>query len=287
MMSWAKVIDSLEDVPEIYKNPYHRLVGNTGILPYTVLVPQQGSSRVRKPRERLLCEMDGTFYILEPVGAQVTTIGFRYQEICSLEVGNILLYSWFTICGKTNTGTDTTLTVEFNEASLRHFVPFFSKMRPAPTGFDKSGLKMEQAKFDYLSTENYKFMSFARESLVNGEKVIQTIYQPLKRQSVFSVSIHTFYRTIFQAHLTILTDKEIILIGDAESIAENKRSKYGGVWRYITLGSRPSIELEEQPDGLLRLTFHISGDVQVERFFEGSNLQEIGNLKKALESMLL
>lgn len=286
MMAWAKVLDCFEAIPTIYQKTYQALVGNTSVIPYTVLAPAQGNLRDRKSAERLLCEVNDTFYVLERSGAQVHTTGYRYPDISSLEVSNILLYSWFAVGGKTNTGSAATVTVEFNEACLRHFEPFFSKMRPAPSALDPLDLKLEQAKLDYLSIENFKFMNFARESLVPGERVIQSLYQPLNRQSVISVLGHSLYRTLSLAHLTILTDKEIILIGDAERITENKRSRYGGVWRYLALHSLSSVALDQQPNGLLSLTFYVSPDIQVERFYDASRLREVEKLKQAIEALI-
>jgi hypothetical protein len=285
LLSWARVIDSFETVPDIYKNPYQALVGNTGALPYTVLAPAQGAFRGRKSRERLLCEISDMFYVLERAGAEVFTTGYRSRDICSFEVGNILLYSWFSISGRTNAGAEAASTVEFNEATLRHFEPFFCKMRPAPTGLDQPDPEVEEAKFDYLSTQNFKFMNFARASLAPGERVIQSLYQPRNRQSVIKVLGRNIYRTISPAHLTILTDKEVILIGDVEGIAENKRSRYGGVRRYLPLRSIVSVALQEQPNDLLSFTFNVSPNVQVERLFDAAHLREIDNLKKALETL--
>jgi hypothetical protein len=286
MTSWAKVIDSFEAVPEIYKKPYQTLVGNTDTIPYTVLAPVQGNLRDHKSLERLLCETEDTFYILERTGTQVVTTGYRYADICSLELGNILLYSWFSIHGRTNTGTTATSTVEFNDACLRHFGPFFSKMRPAPTTLDPLDLKLEQAKFDYLTNENFKFMNFARESLLSGEKVIQSLYQPQNRQSVISLFGRSLYRTLSLAHFTILTDKEAILIGDAEHIAEKKHSNYGGIRRYIPLRRIASVALDEQPNDLLCLTFYVFPDLQVEKLYAASHLQEVEKLKVAIEALL-
>jgi hypothetical protein len=285
MMSWARVIDSFETVPDIYQNSYQALVGNTDTLPYTVLAPAQVSPR-SKSSERLLCEISGTLYVLERKGSQIVTTGFHYADICSLELGNILLYSWFSISGRTTSGAEAALTVEFNEATLRHFEPFFSKMRPIPAGLDASDLKAEQAKFDYLSMVNFKFMNFARESLLCGEKIIQSLYQPKKRQSVVTVLGRSLYRTISLAHLIILTDQEVILIGDVELTKGNKRSRYGGVRRYLPLCGIVSVTLEEQPNDLLSFTIHVSPDIQVQSLFDASQLQEIEDLKKALEASL-
>jgi len=285
MMSWARRVYSFDEVPEIYKNAYEALVGNADSPPYSLVVPSQSKLWTIKPIEKLFCMTGETLYVLEEVGEQVVTAGYPFQDIYSLELGNILLYSWFSINAKTSAGSDAVLRVEFNEANLRHFEPFFDKMRPAPGELNQPEQKVELAKFDYLSNENFKFMNFSRKSLVRGEKVIHSFYQPGKRRSVVSLFGHGIYRSIFVDHITILTDKELILIGDADGIAENKRSRYGGVRNFIPLRSLASLTLEEQPDNLLSLTFQGKAGFHLVRLFDASQRDAVEALKKAVESL--
>jgi hypothetical protein len=284
MMAWARPIDSIEQVPEIYMNTYWTLAGNRSTLPYMVLVPTQGGPRRSKSSEKLLYEVNETFYTLERTGSQIVSTGFRYPDICSLEVGNILLYSWFSIHGKTTGGAAAGLQVEFNEANLRYFEPFFARMRPAPASLDEPGLRAELAKFDGLSDENYKLMNFARQSLLPGERVVQFLYQPLKRKRLLSVLGGSLYRSLTLAHLTILTDQEVILLGDAERITEKERSRYGGVRCYLPLQKIVSLDLGRPTDDLLSLTFQVSPGFPVTRLFDVSRLSEIESLKRAIES---
>jgi hypothetical protein len=76
--------------------------------------------------------------------------------------------------------------IPFNTATGRHLAPFVNKMQPAPTGVDKTGWRAELAKLDYLAAASFKFMNYARKSLVRGEKVIQTVWQPPIRQHLFT-----------------------------------------------------------------------------------------------------
>jgi hypothetical protein len=286
MMSWARLIDSIQDIPEIYKISYQTLVETTGVVPYTVLAPSQSNPWNSKSIEQLLCEIGDTFYVLQLAGTQVITTGFSYHDICSLEVGNILLFSWFSIHGRTIAGTDGVVKVEFNEATLRHFEPFFSKMRPRSPHPDQGDLKTERAKFDYLIQENFKLMNFARQALVKGESVIQAVYQPGTRQSIMNMLGQKFFRPISLAHLVILTDQEVILLGDVEKVTEKKRSKYGGVNRFLPLRSIVSVELAKRPHDLLELTFNLSPGIRVKKLFDPALLQEVENLKNALETQL-
>jgi hypothetical protein len=287
MLSWARVIDSVESLPEIYKNSCQTLIENVKPFPFMVLVPPQAGDWKRKPIERLLCDIHNTFYILESTGNQVVTTGYSYQDINRLELGNILLYSWFSINGKTIAGTNTVLTVEFNEASLRHFEPFLRKMRPAPILINPSEMIGEKAKLEYLLTENYKYLNFAQQSLVYGDKVIQSVYQPQINQPGLKVLERTFYHSLSLAHLTILTNREVILIGDAEGISEKKRNKYGGIQCYIPLHSLVSISMEDEPGGYLRLIFHVTPDEKFLKIFDASRMQEIENLKKSIEAVIV
>ncbi len=285
MLSWARPIEAYDDLPALYRASFQALAGGAADFPYTLLAPpQEGAPEAHRTAESVLCDLDDKLYVLEQIGSQIVTNGFSYSDICSLEVGNVLLYSWFSIQGRSLSGTAGALTVPFNEATLRHFTPFFQKMRPAFTPPAPAALLAEQAKFDPLAGQNFKLMSFARQSLLPGERVLQTIYQPGSRLSLLGWLGKRFAPAIPLSHLTILTDREVILIGDAEGIAERKRSKYGGVRRYLARRSFVSADLERRFDDLLILRLHFSPQVRVERRFDLERLADVENLKKALEA---
>jgi hypothetical protein len=126
-------------------------------------------------------------------------------------------------------------------------------------------------------------MNYARDSLVPGERVNQFIFQPKNCQNMFSLFGRNYYRTISQAHLVILTDSEVILIGDTENISDNKRSKYGGVRRYLPLRSLVSVTLEPTLNNLYSFRLQIAPQLNVARLFDATHLTEIENLKTALE----
>jgi hypothetical protein len=77
------------------------------------------------------------------------------------------------------------------------------------------------------------------------------------------------------------------LIGDAEGISEKKRNKYGGIQCYIPLRSLVSVTVEEEPGGLIRLIFHVSPDEKITKIFAVSRLQEIDNLKKSIDAVIV
>lgn len=286
MQTWARVIETWDDVPEVYRVDYAALVGNVAALPYTVLAPAIGGLRGRKPAERLLWNQDGVFHALEWSGKRMFKYRFRNDDICSLEQGNVLLYSWFSLHGPTLDGVPATLTVEFNESTLRHLEPFFVKMRPAlsiQAGYDRP---VELQKLQHLERLNYKFMGFARRSLMPGERIIQALYQPVVRAPVITVLGRSLYRTLVQPHLSLLMDHEVVLIADAGQASEDKTGRYQGVWRFLPMRHLQTVTLETQAAGLLRFRYHLSDQTQVDTLFDASRTEELEAFRSALEQAL-
>jgi len=195
MASWSKVIDSYEDVPDIYRGFFDTQIANNQRFPYTLFTPS-----IVKPKgkgtEKLICDTFSAIHILERNGGLVVTKSYPYQTVYTLEMGYILLYSWLTISGITSTGEAGTSTIDFNTSSARHFATFLDKLRPSLQGVDETQLKVEKEKFDYLLPLNFKFMNFGRSSLVGGETVLQILLQPGIREPVWSLLGDMFQRTI-------------------------------------------------------------------------------------------
>ncbi len=284
MIAWARPVDSFEDLPEIYRDPVRELVENTNNIPYSVLAPAQGNPfNGKKFSEKVLFEIGDVLFILEKRDGQVLKTCLPYADVCSLEIGNILLFSWFEIKVRTQTGSIITSTVEYNETTLRYFAPFLQKMRPVTVESATLDMKAERARFDTLASLNFKFMNYARDSLVPSEMVNQFIFQPKNCQNMFSLFGHNYYRTISQAHLVILTDSEVILIGDTVNTSDNKRSKYGGVRRFLPLRSIVSVTLEPTLNNLYSFRMQIAPQLTVARLFDAAHLTEVENIKKAIE----
>lgn len=283
MLSWAREICTLDELPQLYRPAFARLFEGAAAMPYSVLAPAQSAGRGSKPAERLLVDGGDRFYLLERAGSEVLTTGYRYQDIVFLETGKILLYSWFSIYGKTVEGREKRSIIEFNEVTWRYFQPFFGRIRPAPVG---DAGRSEADPFDALARVNYKLMNFAYDGLVSGEYVLQYVYQPEIRQPWLSVLGRKFYRTTAFTHLAILTDQELIFIGDVEQVTDRRRSSYGGAWQYLPMRSLQAVTLAQQPDGLLCLTAQLSADFQVTRLFEPAQRAEVEHLKQTLEQRI-
>lgn len=285
MMSWSKVIESYEEIPEIYRPFLDPLLAASPVFPHIILAPPLDKF-LRKTSEKLICDSPDAIHILERGGDQVLKKSYPYQKIGLLEVGIILLKSWITICGETSEGASDCTTLEFNTSSERHYAAFLKKIRPAAGEDEAGGLKTEQGKFDHLSDANFKFMNYARSSLMMGEKVLQSVLQPEIRIPAWKLLGWTFYRTVSLTHLTILTDRELILIRDDERSKAIKGVRYGGVWQYIRLGSIRSVKLEEAGFDLPSLVIDlVSGDA-IKKSFAAASKSELEPLRDKLQEML-
>ncbi|MFN8381805.1 MAG: hypothetical protein U0V02_07690 [Anaerolineales bacterium] len=284
MSSWARVIESYEDVPEVYKNSCKSVLQGRQPFPYVVLAPAISDFK-QKTSEKLISEVEGVFYVWERAGKQIVPTAFPLKDIYALEVGSVLLVSWLTISGLTSEGVGSSYSISFNTVTQRFLSPFIKKMRPSPAVVSEADWQAELAKFDYLSSTNFKFMNYARESLVRGDKVICSILQPKIRKHIFTLFGQKFYRTLVLSHLALLTDKEAIFIRDDESTGEIKGrgERYGGVWRYIPLRSITAAVITELENGLLTLSIELAAsDQSLDITFEASNKKELVDFQREL-----
>jgi len=284
MAAWSKVIESREDIPSVYRNIFHRHFDSRQHFPYVILTPPLDKF-LRKTTEKLVCDTDDAIYVFERDGNRIDASRYAYRDIYGVEVGVVLLDAWLTISGKTSAGEAGLSTIEFNTTSLRYFEPILKKMRPAPKPVDKAVLAAERDKFDSLATANFKFMNYGRESLIPGETVLQILLQPEIRQSLLTMFGKTFYKTLSPAHLTVVTDRELILIRDVER-GRKATDRYGGVWQYMPLHRLDSVNLSEAPNDRLTLSIHCQPGRTIEKLFESSSKPELETLCSRLQSLI-
>jgi hypothetical protein len=284
MSSWSKVIESPDAVPEVYRSSFNTVLGREPHFPYTVFAPAIAGLRHRTT-EKLLCEAHGTIYVWKRVGDRVTLAAYPTESISDFEMGEILLFSWITIGGVTQAGEVSATTIEFNTATSRHFARFVSLIRPAPDPLAGPALAVEQAKFNYLTAESFKFGSFACSSLIEGEQVHQIVWQPKIRKPLTRLGKFTFYRTLSLPHVAVLTDKEFIVIQDDERTRENRGVRYGGKWRYIALKHIDAVAVSAQGDDTVTLSLTlVPGGRQADIIFAASRKEQIAKLQDGLQN---
>lgn len=285
--SWASVIKDYEAVPETFKRACQPLLSDTQPFPYIVFAPVIPGFR-HKTTEQLIGEVADTITIWEQVGSQIRTAVYPLKTISMVEIGHILLYSWITISGVTHEGVRASSTVSFNTMSTPYFEPFVNRVRPVINDIDEIGeWQAEKAKFSYLEADSYKFMNYARKSLLPGEKVIQTIWQPKIRKPIITLFGWSFYRTRTPTHLVILTDKEVIFICEDPRLVETKGGQYGGIWQYIPLHHITSVSISEQAGDLLPLSLNLApGDQHLDKLFVAANQHKIQQFRDTLTYLI-
>ena len=286
MSTWARVIESYGAVPEAYRDSHRLVSGESPQFPYTVLAPALAGSR-HKTTEKLLCEVGDIIYVWERKRDQVAMAAYPLETISDLEIGCILLYSWMTIGGVTTEGEVSSSTIEYNTSTRRHFAPFENKMRPAPVRTNQGEPSVEQAKLSYLAADGFKFMNYALDSVVEGDIILRTLWQPKISKPVVKLRGLALYQTTLSlAHLAILTDREFIVIQDDERSRENRGVRHGGKSQYIALSHISEVSLLDHADDLLVLSLTLSpGGRRSDVIFAASRKQEVAQLRDELAKL--
>ncbi len=283
-LSWARAVESCDQVPEIYQDFMKTLLGDTSEFPYAVRTPTF-EGFIRRDNEKLIFSLDSKIYVLERARDKLTSTCYPFEAISYIEVGAILLDSWIKIRGVASNGILTSCTLKFNSVTDYVFTPILEKIRTATHAVGDTDQSSERAKFDYLVHLNFKFMNYARRSIVPGEKVLHTILQPeirAKRLTLFGMS---WFRTVSTSHLVILTDRQLIIIKDENPGGWGDDTRYGGIWNYIPLDKITSVSLAEKGDNLLALSIHLPQNDQIDSLFSASNKQEVELVLNQFETL--
>jgi hypothetical protein len=294
MMSWARVVGCRDDVPEVFRQSYGTVAteGGGATPSYTVFAPVMEGPSLKiighKPTEKLLCELGDTIHIWERAGDRVILVAYPLKDISDLEVGEIHLYGWITIGGVTQDGISRSSTVEFNLATARHFAPFVNKIRPAPRHVDEREEREERHKLDYMGFWSLKFRNYALASLVGGDKVVQTLWQPEISKPILKIAGRVLVQaTLSLARVAILTDRELIIIQDDERSRKCRGVRYGGKWQYFALSHISGVSLPDDAGDLVRLCLTLSpGGRPMEISFSASRKEQIAQLRDELEKRI-
>ena len=153
---------------------------------------------------------------------------------CALSsVAQVLLHAWITIHGEAVNGGAESTTVRFNSVTDHIMLPFVERLRPTPTAGAATDLEAERARFNDLGRTHFKFMSYGQGAIRPGARVDTILLQPQIRRELIGLLGFSLSRLIGPAHLTILTDSELILIRDDESQRWSRRAPHGAIWTYI------------------------------------------------------
>ena len=272
--SWARPIDSLAAVPAAYQEFFGRLLAGGRAFPYTVLTPSyQGF--LHKATEKLVCDLDDEICILHSHSATFEAHRYPVEGISYVEVRTFLLDSSIKISGMTQHGVAASTSFKFNAVTDYLFTPILRKIRLAAHGPRDASLGTGSEKFDDWVVLNYKFMNFAKRSLLVGDRVIQAILQPEIRTRALTLLGKTLYGLVSPTHMCILTDRELITVREEERRSSN--DKYGGIWDYIPLAKIVELTLSHRDGDLFELSIRLP-DVVLKSLYTASAGRELNQL---------
>jgi hypothetical protein len=194
----------------------------------------------------------------------------------------MLLHAWVTLNGETGDHELKTTTLKCNSVTDYLLTTIVEMSRPVFEVPKDANLAAEIAKFNELSRSNYKFMNFAKRSIREGERVIQSILQPRIRTIILKLLDYPIFNVTTPAHLSILTNHELIVIRDDESQNWQKGNPHGAIWNYISLNKIASISLAPK-DNLLQLTAQLPGEQHLSVLFEQDKQPELEALIAQIE----
>ena len=282
-LSWARLVRSAEEVPEVYR-PFTESLLADGTFPYAVLTPTFAGFLRREP-EKLVCSMGDRLYVVEKIKGELVSTCYAFTDIHYLEVGAVLLNDWLQIRGRTIDGTSAVTRFKFNAVTERLFTPFIEKIRGATNFSPGIAGDAELEKLDNEDLLSFKFRNYARRSILPGAHLEAVIHQPEIRKTVVKVLGYSFQRTIAMSHLLLLTDHELIIIyDDPESPRSADDARYGGVWNYIPLNKISGVDQTEQETGLLALTVQLPHADHVEVLFQPDRRAELERFVAQLKS---
>ena len=273
--SWAKLIRSYADVPQIYQNFFDPLLSQGKTFPYTILIPSY-ERYSRRQAEKLICDFGSEIYILEKCEDTFKMECFPITGISYIEFSTALLVSSIKICGLSSQEVYVSSMFTFNSVTDCLFMPVLKHMRLFANVPQNIARSLEVAKSDHLGTVNYKFSNFAKHSLLEGETVIYSIFQPEIQEEILKLFGQSLYRTIAPTHMTILTDRELILI--REDATRRREDRYGGLWDYIPLHKIVSLSVSEKSHDLLVLAIQLPENTYIECPYQASAKNEIDRL---------
>lgn len=272
--SWARQVTSQEEIPQIFKE----FVPKMQPFPYVIYCPADTWGN-RRTNGKLTCMYQDKVVVLEVRKNKVNEVCYWFKDIHYMEQGAMLLYSWIRFHGMIEDKLSTSI-VEYNAVVGYLFDPIVKAARQVYLMPDVDG-GCDLSKLEFLKMLNYKFFNYSSESILPGEKIIALVYQP----DIYEKFLALFTRSITLAHVTILTDKEIIIIKEEELVKIKKENDCtnGGVWAYIPLHKISKITATgSEKKGLLTVTISMK-EYAISLQFSSRKQQDLAALVETLQ----
>lgn len=276
--SWARNVKDYSEIPEIFKFYYDENFKDSTQFLNAIYAPADSWGR-KKTNDKLILLYENSIVFLESVKGNIDAVSYPIQNINYIENGSILLYSWLKINGDVNGETKSSL-VEYNTVVENIFKPIIDELRISLCDIDVREVEEELHIFDCLRDVNYKFMNYAKKAVLNGEKVIDFLYQ----REIKVQYLKFFTRIKSTSHMIIFTNKELIILQE-ENAKSIKDVKYGGIWIYIPVHKILNAYIDEEETGFLNLSINVSGSNVFKSRFEFSQKEKVKRLVEQINKI--
>jgi len=273
--SWAEAVKTYAAIPDVFKSFFEPILTGERAFPYAVLTPSF-EGFVQPQTEKLICDLGREICVLEKSGNTFLAQCYPLEGILYVEWRTILLDSQITIRGIIGNGDPASSTLRFNSVTDYLLIPIVNRIRLAGAASQVEIRNPELRNFDHWFDLDFKFMNFARRSILEGEKVIHAILQPEIRTRILSILGNRFSRRVSPTVASILTDRELIMIREEEK--QIAKERYGGIWTYIPLNKIAKLSLSPKDANLLVFSVQLSSGDHLEYLFRSSAKREIDQL---------
>ncbi len=230
---WAELVTAPERVPELFRDAFVRLLGDAVSFPYTIFSPAT-SWGLRRTSPSLIALSKDSLFHLESRKEGLKTRRLPVRELCLIEHGTALLYSWVKLV---EAPSGTSVTVEFNTVVEDFFLRLVEKLREIQTGL--AWERLESGAPESLHGLNYKFYNYSRDLFFRAEPALLSVYQPAIRRT-FALWLK---KTLAVNRLLLVTESEVILLSD--DATGPGPARYGIVRRWIPRRALRGVETED------------------------------------------
>lgn len=275
MRTWTRQITSAVEIPPEYQSV---LPADYTPFPYTLLTPEDRKSPFIKRNEQLICLLENRILILERTRNRIKPCSVRLDDIFFLEHGKVLLNSWLKIVT-----ADDCISLNFNTTNEHLFFPLIEKARQqtgaaSDLSRSKLGDQFDGKIFDYLSTENFKYMNYGKSVIRPNDPVLCIAYQSERALHEFRLFNKTLFQRQSTGHLAILTEKELIIIKEDKRIKQDQENRYGGIFTYIRRDQIQEIQFaphQKISDCLMTIIFPENIQITAEFSLDNADLSKL------------
>ncbi|MCE5284941.1 MAG: hypothetical protein LLG02_03690 [Pelosinus sp.] len=269
--SWPRIVNCYDDIPKVFRD----YVNTQKYFPYIVYSPPDNWGLKIYTNAKLTCLYQDRIMILENNNGSVQQDCYYFKDIDYVEQGRILLYSWIKVSGFSEGAFSTTMVI-YNTVMIELFTMVVKSIRKSQFLNVNEAMTLDLSSLDFLQSLSYKFLNYTRESILLGEKIKQTVYQPLLRKKY----LFFFKKTIIWGHIIILTDQELIVLKNEENDKSNNKEQetFGGIWMHIPLAKIAQINIDAQAGkDLIILSIKLRQEIVILKFIR-SKQQELAAL---------